>query len=388
MKAITIIIAIFCATGLRAGLPNGNPGGSDSLINTVMTELEKECRDLRCVYNKKITEAANGLITARKRLALGGSTNEKLALLILKDSLMDALARLQFSEASDISKVRYRKGIQIIKILYEKVLSLDHHFAAVRTFNEISNLSNPNHYTEFQKVKEMLNTQTDKKKGFELTEILDKNIYTSIVSSLFKIFTSNKDRSEKTADLKNVECVIDFTLRIHQDLKTIFYETSFLQQSNDGIKINIEQLFRDYTKPIRYESSLDDCRNKDDWDMIDDLLDVYVKRMNEPGSSRDQAVNKNSKMQINLEFQIDRLLQFIALYNNFIDQGEKYYGKFKLVLNNYGSTNPCAAVIPSEYKKLADDIDIAINKFKTAYKPVEVNGSKLKELLYGINETE
>ncbi len=149
----------------------------------------------------------------------------------------------------------------------------------------------------------------------------------------------------------------------------------------------VEQLFKDYTKPIRYEYSLDDCRNKDDWDMIDDLLDVYMKRMGEGVTTREQAT-KNNKMQVNLEFQIDRLLQFIALYNNFIDQGEKYYGKFKLVLNNYENAQLCASVIPAEYRKLADDIDVAINKFKTAYKPVEVNGSKMKELLYGVNETE
>ncbi|MBC8643597.1 hypothetical protein H9W95_04515 [Flavobacterium lindanitolerans] len=41
-----------------------------------------------------------------------------------------------------------------------------------------------------------------------------------------------------------------------------------------------------------------------------------------------------------------------------------------------------------EYKKLKDDIDVAISKFNMAYRPVEVNGSKMKEILYGINEFE
>jgi hypothetical protein len=45
-------------------------------------------------------------------------------------------------------------------------------------------------------------------------------------------------------------------------------------------------------------------------------------------------------------------------------------------------------VITSQYKKLIDDVDIAIHKLKTAYKPFEINGSKLKELLYGISDTE
>jgi hypothetical protein len=32
------------------------------------------------------------------------------------------------------------------------------------------------------------------------------------------------------------------------------------------------------------------------------------------------------------------------------------------------------------------DIKVAIYKFNVAYRPVEINGSKMKEILYGINE--
>ncbi|WP_299127567.1 hypothetical protein [uncultured Winogradskyella sp.] len=42
--------------------------------------------------------------------------------------------------------------------------------------------------------------------------------------------------------------------------------------------------------------------------------------------------------------------------------------------------------IPLEYGKLKESVNIAIEKFNTAYKPVEINGSKMKEILYGINE--
>jgi len=44
--------------------------------------------------------------------------------------------------------------------------------------------------------------------------------------------------------------------------------------------------------------------------------------------------------------------------------------------------------LPLEYTKLKSDIDIAIEKFNTAYRPVEINGTKMKQLLYGINEYE
>ncbi|MEM0517998.1 hypothetical protein [Aequorivita flava] len=39
-----------------------------------------------------------------------------------------------------------------------------------------------------------------------------------------------------------------------------------------------------------------------------------------------------------------------------------------------------------EYSRLKEGISVTIEKFNTAYKPVEINGSKMKQLLYGINE--
>ena len=94
------------------------------------------------------------------------------------------------------------------------------------------------------------------------------------------------------------------------------------------------------------------------------------------------------KMIVNMEFPVDRLIQFIGQYNNFIDLGGKFYEKFKIILNSYENEKQCETKLPLEYKKLKSDIDIAIEKFNKAYKPVEINGSKMKELLYGLNEFE
>jgi len=39
-------------------------------------------------------------------------------------------------------------------------------------------------------------------------------------------------------------------------------------KSNDKMKTDIELLFKDYTKPIGYESTLVKCRSNDDWETI------------------------------------------------------------------------------------------------------------------------
>ena len=52
-------------------------------------------------------------------------------------------------------------------------------------------------------------------------------------------------------------------------------------------------------------------------------------------------------------------------------------------MNLFLEKNYCK--IGDNKNQLKSDIDIAIEKFNTAYKPVEINGSKMKEILYGIN---
>ncbi len=308
------------------------------------------------------------------------SIENRVNLLIEKDQLKDILEKTNLETETNISKIRYLKGLQIIKILYEKILNLDHHFASVRTFSEISKMSNPNQYPEFEKIKNLVKDIKDKKQGFDLTSILGTNTLVSVISTFSNMMVSGLSKEEKEKELANIECILDFTLRMQTDLNTIYFETAYLQASNEGIKTDIETLFKDYTKALNYIVLLSECRKNDDWDVVSTKLEAYLETMN-----KTEGVQKN-KMLINLEFSIDRLIQFITQYNNFINEGEKFYQKFEIILNSYENEKQCETKLPSEYKKLKSDIRVAIEKFNVAYRPVEINGSKMKEILYEINE--
>ncbi|MCX7549520.1 hypothetical protein [Xanthomarina sp. F2636L] len=355
-------------------------------IDAVLQEWVAETKAVCSYYSTQNRILYTKLHQIQEQLKNAKNLEHQVTLLIAKDQITEDLKFNKLSEVSDISKIRYLKGLQIIKILYEKNLSLDHHFASVATFNEINNISNPNHYPEFLQLKENLNSNQDKKTGFDLSSILGSNIYTSVVYSIVSLFSNtNVSKSEKNADMKEVECILDFTLRMHNELNTIYFETAFLQKSNDNIMLELEQLFVDFTKPIKYNMPLKECRNTDDWDSVREYLNQYLLEMDKVIGDSGQRF-KAHKMQINLEFPIDRLLQFITQYNAFIDQGSKFYEKFGIMLDSYENEQQCATKIPLEYNKLKENISISIEKFNTAYKPVEINGSKMKEILYGINE--
>jgi hypothetical protein len=382
VKHIVVLVIMFASVHLYANINDPNEE-----ITILLEELGSQLEEIQGVYEVKNIILQERLISLSKSLQNENTTTDyKVAILIEKDHIQSELKTNALSESSDISKIRYLKGLQIIKILYEKTLTLDHHFSSVATFNEMNNLSNPNRYPEFVKMKDDMTSKQDKREGFNLTNILGNNIYTSVVHTVVSLFSnSNASKTEKEASLKEVECILDFTLRMHNDLNTIFFETSFLQKSNDNVIKELEQLFVDYTKPIKYKTPLKECRNSDDWDEVRENLKKYLNELDKAIKDESQRYRAH-KMQINLEFPIDRLLQFITIYNGHIDQGGKFYEKFGIMLNSYENEQQCATKIPAEYKKLKESIAISIEKFNTAYKPVEINGSKMKQILYGINE--
>ena len=368
-----MLLLSYCAFGNISDTKDPNQTWNEMLIE--MASIHKQ-------YIIKLTEVNNKIQRINKKIAVENSVEKKLNLLIEKDILKDSLAIYKLESESDISKIRYLKGLQIIRILYDKTLSLDHHFSSVRTFSEINKMANPNQYPEFDKLKELIAAKKDKKTGFDLTAILGTNTLVSVVNTFTNLLVSNLTKEEKEKELTNIECILDFTLRMQNDLNTIYFETSFLQKSNEKIKEDIEVLFKEYTKPIGYTNTLDNCRTNDDWDSLTLKMEDYLSKQKTIQGPMLQ------KMIVNMEFPVDRLIQFIGQYNNFIDLGGKFYEKFKIILNSYENEKQCETKLPLEYKKLKSDIDIAIEKFNKAYKPVEINGSKMKELLYGLNEFE
>ena len=376
----SIVFLIFFCTSFCFSKSN------NKTIKSILQELQSETHLIQEHYNITNQKLYEKLEKVTRELRITRIIERQVALLIQKDELQEQLRNNKIFEETDISKIRYLKGLQIIKILYEKTLSLDHHFASVSTFNEINNLSNPNQYPEFAKMKDATKSKQDKKAGFNLSSILGDNIYTSVVHSLVSLFAdTSTSKAEKEKSLKDVECILDFTLRMHNDLNTIYFETAFLQKSNENIIKELEQLFVDFTKPIKYKTSLKQCRNADDWDAVRENLNRYLQELNKIIYDDSQR-NKAHKMQINLEFPIDRLLQFVTQYNMHINQGAKFYEKFGIMLNSYENEKQCETKIPPEYIKLKANIETSIESFNTAYKPVEINGSKMKQVLYGINE--
>ncbi len=292
------------------------------------------------------------------------------------------LEELETNHDFNISKIRYVKGIEIIKALYEKVLSLDHHFSSVRTFSEINKITNPNQYPEFGKLKEHLEDKKSKKAILPISDLLSQNILASFTQTIVNLSNSSLTENQKKDEIEQIECILDFTLRMHNDLNTIYFETTFLHSSNESIKQSIETLFSDYTAPISYLVDLPTCRAEDDWAAMWDKLNAFTANL--------ESVSEQEKyrLMVDIEFSIDRLIQFVNEYNGFINEGKKFYEKFSVILNSYENEEQCASSIPIEYNKLKDDINLAVEKFSIAYKPVELNGSKMKEVLYGINAYE
>lgn len=352
---------------------------TDEQTARLLAEMSAEIGQVQLKYRPLIEDLEDRYRLESEAFQSAVLVEDKLNALSRREQLLEELKALKLDSVTEISKIRYLKGLQIIKILYEKILSLDHHFASVRTLGEINRIANPTQYPEYTKLREVIAAKKDRR-AFDLTDILGANAIVSVVHAFTNMLSSGLSREEKEKELATVECILDFTLRMQNDLNTIYFETAFLQTSNGRMKQEIEVLFRDYSKPIGYVATLESCRAHDDWETFAQKADDYLARLKMASGTAQY------KMQVNMEFPIERLLQYISQYNAFIDQGGKFYEKFRIILNSYENQKQCESRLPPEYLKLRNDIDIAIEKFNVAYKPVEINGTKMKEILYGLNE--
>ncbi|MFZ4435354.1 MAG: hypothetical protein ACOYOR_02475 [Flavobacterium psychrophilum] len=372
------IVVLFCLIGMPCCQCFGRT--MEDNPNAVIWAMTCEIKTVRLFYEQQIQplefQMRGHLAQLQQANQPNAVVNEMAAYLISKEQIQ----ALQLEQNNEITKIKYLKGLQIIKLLYEKVLGLDHHFASSRSFQELNNMANPNQYKEFIKFKEVVQAKREKKSLVDLPALLSGNTIISVVQSVTNLVNSSISKEEKEKELAAVACLLDFSLRMQTDLNTIYFETAYLQSSNLKIKQDIEVLFKEYTKPIGYSNSLEGCRTSDDWEVISQKTEEYLQKM------KSNSGAKQYKLQINMEFPVDRLLQFIAQYNSFIDQGAKHYEKFKIIVNSYENEKQCEVQLPAEYKKLKSDIDFAIEKFNVAYKPVEINGTKMKEILYGLNE--
>ena len=328
----------------------------------------------------EISNADSAILTLERS---GQVENAQIEALNRKLNATISIGRLQQEMQFALTRVRYKKGLELIKMIYEKVLALDHHFAAMQTYQNISVLSNPNSYPDFQAAKALLEKKGNKtSQSIQLPALLQTNPYVAVAGTLISLFTIPLDNKEKEAELNKISCILDFTVRMSADLNTINHESGFLKDMTNTLKDESLRLFDDYVQALNYNTPLDRCRKADDWDKILELLDQYVEEM-ETVLKKTPSDKSVYKKQVNLEFAVDRLLDYINKYSAFVAQGEKYYQKFKSIVDNYENQVICADKLPRQFEDLKKDIEISIEKFNNSYNLTELKGSKLKDLLYG-----
>jgi hypothetical protein len=385
MKKLMILLLLsYCSLVSAKNTPP--PTARDSFL-FIVEQIRSEVRTIQQQYDidmAKLDEAmtANAAILSLKE-AKGEYDSGYLQALSLKVHYMEESDKLVAESQFNITKTRYRKGIDLIKMIYEKVLALDHHFAALQTYQNIAQITNPNSYPEFQEARKVLEKKTSKTTNpLKLPAILETNPYISIANTLVGFAVSAIDSKDKNEEVEKISCIMDFTVRMSADLSVINHETGFLRDYNNTLKEESATLFDEYVKVIGYSVPIDRCRKSDDWDKVYEMLDAYVLEME---TSLKKAPNDKTvyKKQVNLEFSVDRLLDYINKYSMFVTQGEKYYQKFKGIVGTYENQVKCADKLPRQFSDLQKDIDISIEKFNNSYNIAELKGSKWKDLIYG-----
>ena len=319
-------------------------------------------------------------------------SNEFQKLYVKKMELEQRLDLNELAFSNNAIEIRYRKGLDLIKLLYEKVLGLEHHFSGMAVYQNVDVLSNPNSYPEFAKAKNLFEEKKTQKVGFTLPTMLDSNPFLSATFALVSGLFGGSKKETSNEDYNKLACILDFTVRMNGDLNTIRHEVEFLKKSNENLKKECEKLFEEYVKVVGYLVPLEKCRNDDDWEDLRFKIDEFTETFGgantgttysgQPGA---QVTPESNRDKVNLEFATRRVSDFIIKYIDFTTKGTQYYEKFDSIISTYENEQSCQEIFPREFTELKFDIKSTIEKFNNTYNLPEIQGSRLKNLMYGVD---
>ena len=221
----------------------------DSALVQILEQTTIELQETKEVYALQITGLYQELEKQQQLLDIAKNNDErtlavKVNALIKINELKDAIQVSESDYQLELSRIRYRKGIELIKMIYEKVLGLDHHFTSLQTYQNVATLSNPNSFPEFQKAQELLKGRLSKKQSIKMPALLETNPYISMTFTLVSSLFGGGGKKDREDELNQVACILDFTVRMNADLNVVYYETEFLKQSNRALKKECIELFR------------------------------------------------------------------------------------------------------------------------------------------------
>ena len=303
-----------------------------------------------------------------------------------KIELMEEMAILETQWDIHLIKMRYRKGIELIRLMYEKILGLDHHFTGLRTYQHINILSNPHSFPAFQKTQELIGKKKNKKYNMELPTLLESNPFIAATYTLVSVLIGENSSKEKEKEMEKIACILDFTVRMNADFNVIRNETEYLKNANQALMEDCERLFQEFTKPVGYFVRLEDTRTNDDWESLSHKLEDTLRAMEEEITNNGNISVSSSRQIVNLEFATQRVIDFISQYGNFIGQGKQYYHKFDNIVSTYQHEDICQEKLPNQFDEMKADIKSTIEKFENTYDLPELQGSRLKDLMFGVTE--
>ena len=387
-------IALSLVCFFKSSIKAGNPIDSCNVwlqplvasITTDANELSRQFNEAAAPLRQRLNDVILELKDPRNI-----DPNCGFKLLWERVQLEDAIKNLEADHTLKFTKLRYRKGIEIVKMLYEKILSMDHHFSSLKAQQELMKISNPHNYPEFKESISAMEDKMKRKYNFTLPGLLQGNPFLSATFSIVGLMLNGGDDKDKKESQEKMSCILDFTVRMYNDLNVIYYETGYLRDANLTLKKDCEALFSDCARQVGYTITLEGCRQSDDWERLYSLLDNLVaKSLGEnntiPGMPGQPDPKLLPKTETNLQFAIDRVVQFINRYSDFVNQGAEYYKKFAKIADSYENEKVCSEVLPDQFLQLKSDIVQTLDKFNSAYRMPEVQGSKLKDMLYGTLE--
>ena len=410
MKTKTIILmALLALTSIIAKAQeeqNGDSAIVKSLKNAQMEikRIEEEfdnsviskLTDLNEIKSRIVILANNSTLTSTEVKELTVLTNKKV---LIEDELFHK------NRLSNVNKLqtRYETGFSILKAMLLQLENLDSKYKDLKLYKTYSNIANPLQYREFNNNLSEIENTLKRKKGFDITlpsplsEIVNKNPTIASGYSIVTAVLSTLSAPVKSEKFKTIRDVLILTGSMQTDLNLINNEIDYLEHRVSLYLRKTETFFSEYLKSIEYTKSyaqfITDNDNQTIENMKGSVFTGITNDINNNINNYTYSINQTEK-EIEITFNLIRLVDLINEYKIVLSETENYYMKFETMIKKYdnqldfpelnvNATLQSGNTFKDEVTKLKIQLVNAKDSAQRVLKASDVSEYEIRKILYG-----
>lgn len=289
-----------------------------------------------------------------------------------KINLLDDNESTRYESQIKELETKFKASILIAKRILSEGEKLKTQWETLKIYSDFSRLANPNNYEEYTVGISQLKEVKLKGAGITLPDLSISNPLLSAGYSLVGTIFGKKGNNDV---FQKIAPVIEQTAQFNNDLRLIDQQIRFLSNSSSSLIYSGLNIFDQLAKSVEYKDGYEGYKKNEG--KFQELVRTFFDQEMQKGGSYDYEVANSirlTNMLVNLTF----VTNYIANYEQLLNDGLGYYNTFIEILDQYVDDNNPLKSEKGDFSSLQKKIENTKIQYSKAYESVVSRDARLR----------